>query len=109
MSAGCQIKELGKIEDRLLAAQKGTKAEEPPKPEDKKPTQEPPAKPAAKPAKVPDEPIDTLGGGRAIAGTSLTSLYKQADVAASAGDHKEVKRLLNLIETEERKAAGKVA
>lgn len=103
-----QVAELARIEDRLFAESKGTKTEEPPKVETK-PAQEPPAKPAVKPAKVPDEPIDTLGGGRAIAGTSLTSLYKQADVAATAGDHKEVKRLLNLIETEERKAAGKVA
>ncbi len=112
LSPARQVVELAKIEDRLAAERKGTKVADPVKPEpvveDKKPTQEPPAKPKP-PAKVPDEPIDTLGGGRAIAGTSLPSLYKQADAAALAGDGKEARRLLAQIEIEERKHAGKVA
>jgi len=113
LTPGKQLIELGKIEDRLAAERNGTKVAELPKAEPKAetppPAQETPAKPKPVPAKVPDEPIETVGGGGHVSDASLQSLYKQADAAGTAGNHREVNRLLALIQTAERKAAGKVA
>lgn len=93
-----QVAELTKIEIRL-ASERATK-----KPAEKKPDapKEAPAPPKPVMRKVPDAPIQTVGGHGT--GSVAGNLEQQYKAAADSGNGKEAFRLLKLLETQSREA-----
>lgn len=98
-----QIIELKKIEDRL-SAERTAKAEPPKKEEPPKAAAEKtPEKPKQQP-RVPDDPIDPVGGNRVVADPNIEGLHKQIDEAGRAGDYRKVRALMDKLEEQNKKA-----
>lgn len=112
LSAFRLVIELKAIEDKILSEREKAAAPkvvpEPPKKEEppvvavETPKVEPPAKPEKQVAKVPDDPIEPLGGRSSADPGNLT---KQIEAAAERGDGPEVRRLRD----QQRIAAGRAA